>query len=157
MAASATAHDFRPPKDVDLSVQLSVRRADEMTWGGRAIAKRGDVVEYMIRVGNLGPGVAQDLAIGFNAAPGQRFLKDTLRLRNGALGDIRVFSAEGGLRLLKGGIDIGSYGRSAVAYAYWKMVILRRSPGHLTSVGVARVPDVTKEIYNVATVEVLPT
>lgn len=112
---------------VHLKVDVQVRASGTSTWSRETWARPGDVVEYLIRVENMGPSTASDIAVGFNSAPNQIFVANSLKLRNSNYPNgteiLDQRGKSGGQHLLYGGLDIGNAQPGGVSYLYWQMRI----------------------------------
>jgi hypothetical protein len=149
-------------RPVRLEVILRVRRDGENLWRLNTLAKPGDEVEYELMIRNAGPGLAKHLIAGVNLARHLSYVTRTAQLRNGnnpTGADIFDRRGGGGGRaLLNGGVDVGNYLPGANVYVTWAMRIdaSAKAGANLQSVGIGRAPGKTNEIYNLATVQIIP-
>lgn len=151
--------------DTSLQVMLDVLSAGEQSWTPTSFARPGQVVEYRLRVKNDGPGRADGLVLGVNAADYQTFVCGSLKLFNGnhPIGTLITADHDSGCAgkaLILGGIGVGDYLPDAAAYVIWKMRLdpvgryAKLGPYELTTVGIGRVPGKTNEVYNTARLQV---
>lgn len=100
-------------KSPSIKVDKTVRKAGEKNWNESMTVKKGDTVEYQIRVQNTGSTNLDNVLVGDNLPPYVSYVQDSTKLMNSNFPNGTNVPSN---NITTGGLDIGTAGPGGVSY-----------------------------------------